>query len=159
MTSSMRQGWVVRTSIVILLVVYGLPFLWLLATSFKTDTQIFANEAGLLFRPTLDTYRQVLNEDLLRACVNSAVIAAGTTALTLILATPAAYALARLHGAAVSIGLGFLIVLQITPQPASLIPLYRVLGSWSVGDHPLLGTQVGVILADTALLLPFCILI
>ena len=43
------------------------------------------------------------------------------------------------------------IILQITPQPASLIPLYRVLGGWS-----LLGSQSGVILSDTALLLAFC---
>jgi multiple sugar transport system permease protein len=159
MTRTMQSGWIARASMAVLVVVYGLPFLWLLATSFKTDTQIFANEAGLLFKPTLDTYRAILNQDLFRACLNSAIIATGTTALTLVLATPAAYALARLHGAAVSIGLGLLIVLQITPQPASLIPLYRLLGSWNVGDHPLLGTQLGVVLADTALLLPFCILI
>ena len=147
-------GWITRGSIAVLLVLYGLPFLWLVATSFKTDTQIFANEAGLVFRPTLDTYRQVVNGDLLRACVNSAIIASGTTALTLVLATPAAYALARLRGAMISAGLGALIILQITPQPASLIPLYRVLGGWN-----LLGSQLGVVLADTALLLPFCVLI
>src|SRR6266700_5664377 len=132
MTSSMRQGWVVRTSIVILLVVYGLPFLWLLATSFKTDTQIFANESGLLFRPTLSTYQAILNADLLKACLNSAIIAAGTTTLTLVMATPAAYGLARLRGSLVNAGLGALIILQITPQPASLIPLYRVLGGWNL---------------------------
>ena len=70
------------------------------------------------------------------------------------MAAPAAYGLARLRGAAVNVALGVLIILQITPQPASLIPLYRVLGGWN-----LLGTQLGVILADTALLLPFCVLI
>jgi multiple sugar transport system permease protein len=154
MTGSLRLGWASRASLAILIVVYGLPFLWLLATSFKTDTQIFASEAGLLFTPTLDTYRAILNADLLRACVNSAIIAAGTTALTLLMATPAAYGLARLRGVVVNVGLGALVILQITPQPASLIPLYRVLGGWN-----LLGSQFGVILADTALLLPFCILI
>jgi len=154
MTGALRRGWVSRASLAVLVVLYGLPFLWLLATSFKTDTQIFANESGLLFRPTLDTYRAILNSDLLRACVNSAIIAAGTTTLTLLMAAPAAYGLARLRGAAVNVALGVLIILQITPQPASLIPLYRVLGGWN-----LLGTQLGVILADTALLLPFCVLI
>jgi ABC-type glycerol-3-phosphate transport system permease component len=154
MTRSLRRGWISRTSTVILLVVYGIPFLWLVATSLKTETQIFANEAGLLFEPTLDTYRAIVNRDLLQACANSAIIAAGTTALTLGLATPAAYALARLRGVLVNAGLAVVIVLQITPQPASLIPLYRVLGGWS-----LLGSQLGVVLADSALLLPFCILI
>jgi multiple sugar transport system permease protein len=151
---SLHLGWISRAAIGVLLVIYGVPFLWLVATSFKSDTQIFANEAGLIFRPTLDTYREIVNADLLRACVSSAIIATGTTALTLVLATPAAYALARVRGALVSVGLGVLIVLQITPQPASLIPLYRVLGGWN-----LLGSQLGVVLADSALLLPFCILI
>ncbi|HXM57935.1 MAG TPA: carbohydrate ABC transporter permease [Candidatus Dormibacteraeota bacterium] len=151
---SLSLGWISRAAIGVLLVIYGVPFLWLVATSFKSDTQIFANEAGLIFQPTLDTYREIVNADLLRACVNSAIIAAGTTALTLVLATPAAYALARVRGALVSAGLGALIILQITPQPASLIPLYRVLGGWN-----LLGSQLGVVLADSALLLPFCILI
>ncbi|HEY7201654.1 MAG TPA: carbohydrate ABC transporter permease [Candidatus Dormibacteraeota bacterium] len=154
MTRSLSFGWISRAAIAVLLVIYGVPFVWLVATSFKSDTEIFANEAGLIFQPTLDTYREIVNAGLLQACVNSAIIAAGTTALTLALATPAAYALARVRGVLVSAGLGALIILQITPQPASLIPLYRVLGGWS-----LLGTQLGVVLADTALLLPFCVLI
>lgn len=154
MTASLRRGWISRAGTAVLLIVYGIPFVWLVATSLKTETEIFSNEAGLIFRPTFDTYRAVVNGSLLQACVNSAIIAAGTTLLTLVLATPAAYALARVRGVMVNIGLGLVIVLQITPQPASLIPLYRVLGGWE-----LLGTQLGVILADTALLLPFCILI
>ena len=148
------RGWISRAGIAVLLVLYGIPFLWLVATSFKTETQVFANESGLIFKPTLDTFRAVVNLDLLHACVNSAIIASGTTALTLSLATPAAYALARLRGVIVNVGLAAVIILQITPQPASLIPLYRVLGGWN-----LLGSQLGVILADTALLLPFCCLI
>lgn len=137
-----------------LLVIYGLPFIWLVATSLKTDTQIFDRGATFIFQPTLANYLSVVNRDLLSACLNSAVIASGTTVLTLALATPAAYALARLKGVLVNIGLSAIIILQITPQPASLIPLNRVLGGWN-----LLGSQLGVILADTALLLPFCILI
>ncbi len=137
-----------------LLVIYGLPFIWLVATSLKTDTQIFDRGATFIFQPTLANYLSVVNRDLLSACLNSAVIASGTTVLTLALAPPAAYALARLKGVLVNIGLSAIIILQITPQPASLIPLNRVLGGWN-----LLGSQLGVILADTALLLPFCILI
>src|SRR5439155_11870738 len=132
MTVSLRRGWITRAGIAVLLLAYGIPFLWLIATSLKTETEIFGNEAGLIFRPTFETYRAIVNGDLLQACVNSAIIAAGTTALTLALATPAAYAMARVRGALVSVALGVVIVLQITPQPASLIPLYRVLGGWNL---------------------------
>jgi len=154
MSAALRRGWVTRAGTAALLVVYGLPFIWLVATSLKTDTQIFDRGATFIFHPTLANYQSVVNRDLLAACLNSAVIASGTTLLTLALATPAAYALARVKGLLVNLGLSAIIILQITPQPASLIPLYRVLGGWN-----LLGSQLGVILADTALLLPFCILI
>jgi len=154
MSAALRRGWVTRAGTAALLVVYGLPFIWLVATSLKTDTQIFDRGATFIFHPTLANYQSVVNRDLLAACLNSAVIASGTTVLTLALATPAAYALARVKGLLVNLGLSAIIILQITPQPASLIPLYRVLGGWN-----LLGSQLGVILADTALLLPFCILI
>jgi multiple sugar transport system permease protein len=153
-TSAPRLGWATRAGTAALLVIYGLPFLWLLATSLKTDAQIFDRGATFIFQPTFANYRSVVNGDLLSACLNSAIIASGTTVLTLALATPAAYALARLRGVLVNVGLSAIIILQITPQPASLIPLYRELGGWN-----LLGSQFGVILADTALLLPFCILI
>jgi multiple sugar transport system permease protein len=153
-SATLRRGWVAKSGTSALIVLYGLPFLWLVATSLKTNEQIFARGGSLLFVPTLENYQAVVNHQLLMACVNSAIIAAGTTLLTIFLATPAAYALARLKGALVNTGLAAIIILQITPQPASLIPLYRVLGGWN-----LLGSQLGVILADTALLLPFCIVI
>jgi multiple sugar transport system permease protein len=67
---------------------------------------------------------------------------------------PAAYALARVRGPIVSVGLALVIILQMMPQTATVIPLYQVLGSWS-----LLGSIPGVVLADAALLLPFCTLL
>jgi multiple sugar transport system permease protein len=154
MSRTFRAGWIAAAGTGVLVVLYGLPFLWLVATSLKTDAQIFATGGGLIFQPTFENYQSVVNQQLIQACVNSAIIATGTTALTLTLATPAAYALARMKGVVVNIGLSAIIILQITPQPASLIPLYRVLGGWN-----LLGSQLGVVLADSALLLPFCIVL
>src|SRR5215472_18273621 len=74
MSGSLRRGWITRAGTAALILLYGLPFLWLIATSLKTETEIFGNEAGLLFQPTFDTYRAILNTDLLQACANSAII-------------------------------------------------------------------------------------
>lgn len=147
-----RAGPFAYAGMVVIAAIYGIPFLSLVTTSLKTNTQIFAG--GLFFTPTIDAYRNVVNGDLLQACLNSAIIGLSTTVLTIALATPAAYALARLRGSLVNAGLAIVIILQMMPQPATLIPLYRVLAGWYLLDTP-----VGVILADTALLLPFCILI
>jgi multiple sugar transport system permease protein len=54
----------------------------------------------------------------------------------------------------VALVLIMLIVLQMVPQPMTVIPLYGVLANWH-----LLGSDAGLILADTALILPFSILL
>lgn len=154
MTRSVRFIWVTRVALVLLLIAYGTPVLWLVATSLKTNAQIFGSGAGLIFTPTLAAYQQIWNPTLVQAGISSSIIAVGATALTVVLAVPAAYALARLHGGVVHVGLGLVIILQMTPQTATVIPLYSVLGDWG-----LLGSLVGVILADAGLLIPFCILL
>lgn len=155
MTSAPPSVWAARVGAVVLLIVYGTPLLWLLTTSFKTSPDVFRGVAGLfLFTPGLHAYERIWNLGVVHAGLNSTIIAAGTTALTLTLAVPAAYALARLRGSIVQVGLALIIVLQMMPQTASVIPLYKVLGAWG-----LLGSVLGVVMADAALLLPFCILL
>lgn len=154
MSTSSRFHWVTRAGALVLLVVYGTPVLWLLATSLKTNTEIFGNGAGLIFTPTLHAYHQIWNHTLVDACVHSAIIAIGATTLTVALAVPTAYALARMRGAIANAALGLIIIMQMTPQTATVIPLYRVLGGWG-----LLGSVAGVIFADAGLLIPFCVLL
>ncbi|MBV8713763.1 MAG: carbohydrate ABC transporter permease [Chloroflexi bacterium] len=155
MTGVMRFTWPARIGAILLLIVYGTPLYWLVSTSFKSANDVYKGLATFVtFSPTLAAYQKIWTANLLHAGTNSVLIAAGTTAVTLAFAVPAAYALARLRGAVVATGLGLVIVLQMLPQTATVIPLYQVLGSWS-----LLGSIPGVVLADAALLLPFCILI
>jgi multiple sugar transport system permease protein len=155
MTSVMRFTWPARIGAIVLLLIYGIPLYWLVSTSFKASNDVFKGLSTFVtFVPTVAAYQRIWNAALLHAGVNSFLIAAGTTALTLALAVPAAYGLARLRGSIVSIGLGVVIILQMMPQTSTVIPLYQVLGSWNM-----LGSIPGVVLADAALLLPFCILI
>jgi multiple sugar transport system permease protein len=154
-TRGVQFVWPVRIGAVLLLVIYGAPLYWLVSTSFKSSFEVYGGLTTFVtFHPTLSAYQKVWNADLLHSAVNSALIASGTTLLTLALAVPAAYALARLRGVIVSIGLALVIFLQMMPQTVAVIPLYKVLGSWK-----LLGAIPGVVLADAALLLPFCTLL
>ena len=155
MNRTMTLTWPARVGQVLLLLIYGVPLFWLVTTSFKSGADVFRGlSTFLIFTPSMAAYERIWNADLLHAGINSGLIAAGTTLLTLGLGVPAAYALARLRGPIVSIGLALIIVLQMMPQTAAMIPLYKVLGSWN-----LLGSIPGVILADAALLLPFCTLL
>ncbi|MGM7666002.1 carbohydrate ABC transporter permease [Microbacterium sp. A93] len=140
---------------IVLLLIYAVPILFIVLTSLKSSSDVISSQSSFLFTPTLDAYTSVLqNQGLFVAMQQSIVIAAGTTALTLLIAIPAGYGLARVDSRITTIGLGLLIVLQMVPQTANVIPLYQIFGSWGLLDQ-----NIGVIVADTAMLVPFAILL
>lgn len=72
------------------------PFLWMVASSFKTQTDILASPPIWFFVPTLLNYQQVLaDSNVLGAVGSSLIIATSTTLLSITLGAPAAFALAR----------------------------------------------------------------
>lgn len=72
------------------------PFYWMVTTSLKTQLEALASPPTWIFEPTFANYTQVLFEDKVgQSLINSLIVAICTTALALILGTPAAYALSR----------------------------------------------------------------
>lgn len=137
--------------------VYLVPMIWVVLTSLKTKQEVLKDPNGLVFTPTLDTYAEVVGDGI-GAILTSLQIAVAVTGVVLLLAVPAAFALARRisrrWGIVIAVVLAALLVLQMVPQPMTVIPLYSVLASWG-----LLGSLGGLILADIALLLPFAIML
>lgn len=139
----------------ILYVVYALPLLWIVLTSLKSQGEVLGSQASLFFVPTLDAYRGALADPALGDSLRqSIIISIGTTALCLLAAIPAAYALARVRSRLIVVALAVLIILQMIPQTANLIPLFWLLAQWG-----LLDSNVGLILADAVLFLPWAILL
>ncbi len=80
--------------VVILFCVF--PFYWMVTTSLKTQIIALASPPQWIFDPTLGNYTEVLFRDKVGgSLINSLIVAVFTTALALMLGTPAAYALAR----------------------------------------------------------------
>jgi multiple sugar transport system permease protein len=72
------------------------PFYWMVSSSFKDQTDLLASPPVWLFRPTLAHYASIwADQKVTTAVVNSLVVATATTAIAILLGTPAAYALAR----------------------------------------------------------------
>ena len=142
---------------VVLGIGYLLPLLWVVLTSLKTNTQVLKDPNAIVFTPTLNTYADVISDGL-GAIITSLQIAVIVTLVVLVVAVPAAFALARRisdrWARVIAVVLAALLVLQMVPQPMTVIPLYGVLASWG-----LLGTLPGLIFADIALLLPFAIML
>jgi multiple sugar transport system permease protein len=133
---------------------YFAPLLVVVLAAFKTNAQIANNPASLLFHPSLDGFRAVLNRDLLRALWNSAQIAVESTLVTVVVGVPVAYLLARTRARWSALTIGVLIALQMTPAATAVIPLFRVLAAVHLLDR-----IPGVALAIAATTLPYCILL
>lgn len=140
---------------VLLYLVYGLPLLWIVLTSLKSSGDVLSSQASLLFTPTLDAYRAAFANPALPVSLRqSALVATGAMAVCVGLAVPAAYALGKIRSALVVPALGLLIVLQMVPQTANVIPLFAVFSRWH-----LLDTTLGLVLADAVMLLPWATLL
>jgi multiple sugar transport system permease protein len=133
------------------------PVYWMVLTSARTEADAARTPPALL--PThldFDAYSQAVvhNDTVVDATVNSLVIATGTMVLTLLLAVPGAYILARRRVRGVSLALLLLLVTQLLPGIAVATPLFIIFKRLD-----LLNSYLGVILADATLTVPFAILV
>ncbi|MFV2044236.1 MAG: carbohydrate ABC transporter permease [Anaerolineales bacterium] len=118
------------TTVVAFAFFFAAPFLWMIITTFKTDRDLYRAQGNpFLFNepPTLDNLELLfLNTNYLGFVRNSLIVGTLVVIITLLLAIPAGYSLARLAGRwgeRASIGM-FLIYL--VPPILLFIPLFRI---------------------------------
>ncbi|MGA2977814.1 MAG: carbohydrate ABC transporter permease [Spirochaetia bacterium] len=130
------------------------PLYWAFAGSLKTNNQIFAIPPTFLpTTPTFDSYEDAFAAQW-RALVTSIIVSAGTVLLSLVVATPAAYALAHFKFHATTVLVTCLLLAQMIPPVVLANSLYVIFNR--VG---LLNSYVGLIAGDSSLAIPFSVLI
>ena len=134
-------------TLVFLVIVFLLPLVWVLQTSFKGDAEIFSqppkfvplpeattqglDEEGFLatfaYTPTLVHYRQVFMEfPFFRYLVNTFIVVIFTVIGTLLSCTMVAYALACLRWPDRQLVFALVLATLLLPYPVTLIPLYML---------------------------------
>ena len=128
------------------------PFLWLIFTSFKPSSEIIMGGAALLpERATLENYRAaIFDERVLQTAFNTLKVAVASALLTLAVATPAAYVLARRPGGINRGVVGWILVSQTFPLILIIIPLFLILNRLGLTN-----THLGLILVYMVWSLPF----
>jgi len=131
-------------------VIIVVPLAVVVFGSFKSQQQLFANPYLPTLSPALSNYRSaLLAQGLGRALLNSAVVTVSGVVLTLVLASLAAFAVARTRGW-VSAGIfGVLVVGMAVPAQANMIP-QRVLFE-RIG---LLDSLLGLVVINVTVTLP-----
>lgn len=113
----------------VLVAVWVFPVLWGLLTSFKTERDVLAYPPKFIFEPTLANYREVLfgTSSILPNLWSSVVVATASTLLTMLIAVPAAYALARLRFPGKKSSGFYVLATQMLPPVGLIIPYYLAL--------------------------------
>lgn len=149
-------GALFRHGFLLAVVIYTLiPIFFTLGTSLKLFRDIISG--SLLFKPTLINYERLLNpsqSNFLRLTANSLLIAAGTMAVVLVIASLAAYSLSRFNWHPLWNGLiqGIILFIHMMPPVTFLSPLYLISRALNIYDTP-----VAVIMGHIILTLPTAI--
>lgn len=138
----------------VFLLAWAFPIVWSVLNSFKTDKDALAYPPKLFFEPTLSAYRDVLfgPESIIPNLISSMIISVGTTVVTMLMAIPAAYALARLRFRGKKFTGFYVLATQMLPPVGIIIPYYIVLRNIGWID-----SYQGIILIYLSFSLPFAI--
>lgn len=146
------QEWARRGAIGLAVLIAILPLLWVVLASFKTGADITALPPRLLFEPTLENYRTVLDEGFMRFFWNSTVITISAVALSITLGIPAAYGLSRLRLPAKNGLLLFILSVRFVPYIVFALPLFVIMVRLG-----LVGTHLGLIIVYILINVPLVV--
>jgi multiple sugar transport system permease protein len=146
-TTGKKVGWGVANVLVLLYAF--IPVLWIVSLSLKGGDTL--NDGKFVpTNPTFDAYSKIFdNNDFLRALINSIGICLIATGIALVLATMAAYAIARLDFPGKRTIVAVSLLIAMFPQIALVTPLFKI--ETAVG---LFDTWPGLILPYITFALP-----
>lgn len=143
--------WMILISVVVL---YGFPFLYMLFTSFKTPLETIAVPPKLLPSVwTVDNYVSALTRSgVLASFVNSIITAVLSTAISLVLAVPAAYAVTRFRTRTGRVFIVAALVARMVPPIVVGVPMISIFRNLGISD-----TTLALAIAHTTVSLPLSI--
>jgi len=137
---------------IVILAVMLFPVYWMINASLQPSGNTLSAEF-FPWNPSFAGYQKAI-EDQGANLVTSLIVALGTVILTIVIAAPAAYALAQFRFRWINIALIALIISQMIPGIVIANALYS-----AYNDLGLLNSIFGLILADASHAIPFAILV
>jgi multiple sugar transport system permease protein len=155
--SAARQRWLrelLAYVVLLVLMIWTLgPLYWMVTTSIKTNAEVYGTTATLWPRqPTLQNYRVLFTKTPFAVYFqNSALIALGTTLITVLASALGAYALVRLRFPGRRLLARLLVYSYLVPQSLLFIPLFTILVNAGLSN-----TRTGLVLTYLGFTVPFC---
>jgi multiple sugar transport system permease protein len=130
-TSDRIRTWLAYTAMVLITVLFAIPFLWSLSTSFRTLQDTVQGFSILPRHWTTVGYHDVLHQySFARYTLNSFIIAGAITLSNLFLASLGGYAFARLKFPGREVMFMLVLGTLMIPDQLRLVPIYQMLVNW-----------------------------
>ncbi|TAM86373.1 MAG: carbohydrate ABC transporter permease [Candidimonas sp.] len=132
---------------------FFLPVLWIMVSSFMTSNQMLASTPTLWFTPTLNNFIDTFSRDeFLPALINSVLLSGISVALAVVISFAAAYSISRFRPVGSDLLMFLLLSMRMVPAAAIIVPLFLmfVAFGWK-------GSPIGVTLFYTMYSIPFSV--
>lgn len=126
---------IITTATWVLVLLFFFPIAWMIVTSFKSEADAAAIPPRFDAAFTLEQYVAVFERGMTPYLLNSLMASLGSTALVLVLAVPAAYALSIRPIRRVRDVLFFFISTRFLPVAASILPVFFILKTLGALDN------------------------
>lgn len=130
------------------------PFYWMVNTSLKLPSEVFLSPPTFVSRSwTLAAYETLLGvRPFARYFLNSLIVSAASTVLSVVLAALAAYGFTRFHIRGANLLIVFLLFTKMLPETLLIIPYFRLMS-----ELGLINTYLALVLAYSSFALPFSV--
>jgi raffinose/stachyose/melibiose transport system permease protein len=152
----LKKNWIGGTFGWLWLLIVMIPLYWIVITSFKTQANYFiTNTFAPPSDPTLDNYRTVIDNQIVRYFFNSVIVTLGATLPAVLISFMAAYAIVRGSGNFVLRWTNNLFLMGLAiPLQAVIIPVYLIIIRLKLYD-----SLLGLILPSLAFAIPLSVLV
>ena len=163
-----------ETAALLLIIAFiALPIFWLAITAIKPQEKAYSTT--LIFSPTLVNFEIIFSDDsviinegtdrergevgrnMFPSVINSVIVSGATILIAIPLATLAAYAFSRYQFLGNGVLLIWILTTQFIPAIVVAIPFFTLFRTVEVFDRPLLGSQLGLIIVNMSIVLPYAI--
>jgi ABC-type glycerol-3-phosphate transport system permease component len=143
----------ITNAVLTILLIWSLfPVYWMIATSLKSNRDIYTQPGLLPVAPVLTHYRTTLfGTHFLTFVRNSFLVAVATTATSIVIGSLAAYAITRLHFVGRRWVARSIIFVYLVPPALLFIPLFAVVYTLGLAD-----TVYSLMLTYLTFTVPFC---
>lgn len=142
------------TTLVVALVIVLFPIYWMANTAFKPATEVFQSPPAFFSENwNLDAFRNLFaTRPIATYFINSLIVAGGTTALSLFLASFAAYGLTRYPVRIEVLVILALIFIKMLPEALLVVPFFELIATMGM-----LNNYLSLIMVYTSFSLPFAV--